>query len=46
MSMISVTEAKKIITESIYSLSPRYLPIQNALGCVIAEDVYLSLIHI
>ncbi len=38
--MISVTEAKKIITKSIYSLSPRYLPIQNALGCVIAEDVY------
>ena len=41
--MISVSEAKKIITENVSLLEPLTLPISNATGLVLAEDVYASL---
>jgi molybdopterin molybdotransferase len=38
--MISVSAAKEIISQSIHPLPSKYFPIQNTLGCVLAEDVY------
>ena len=38
--MLSVTEAKILIAQSIPCLHSRHLPIQNILGCILAEDVY------
>ena len=40
--MISVEEAKKIITENIIALQPVQLPLQKAAGKILAEDVYSS----
>jgi len=41
--MISVTEAKKIISENVSSLEPVTLLIQESAGLIIAEDVYASM---
>ena len=41
--MISVTEAKKIISENVSSLEPMTLPLQESAGLILAEDVYASL---
>jgi molybdopterin molybdotransferase len=38
--MISVTEAKKIISENVSSLEPVTLPLQESSGLILAEDVY------
>lgn len=38
--MISVEEAKKIITENIVALQPVQMPLQKAAGKILAEDVY------
>ena len=38
--MISVQEAKKIISENVHALSPRILSLEKAAGLVLAEDVY------
>ena len=40
--MISVQEAKKIIAENVTSLTPLSLPLQQAAGLTLAEDVYAS----
>jgi molybdopterin molybdotransferase len=40
--MISVTEAKKIIRENIFPLSPVLLPLKEAAGLVLAEDVFAT----
>ena len=37
--MISVSEAKKIIAENVFSLEPAILPLQDSAGLVIAEDI-------
>jgi len=41
--MISVSEAKNIIHENVTALTPMILPLQNAAGLVLAEDVYATL---
>jgi molybdopterin molybdotransferase len=41
--MISVNEAKKIIQQIVQSLSPVRLPLQDAAGLVLAEDIYASI---
>jgi molybdopterin molybdotransferase len=41
--MISVSEAKKIISESASSLEPVMLPLSQAAGLILAENVYASL---
>lgn len=41
--MISVTDAKKIISENISVLEPVSLPLQQAAGLTLAEDVYASI---
>ncbi len=40
--MISVGEAKKIITENIVALQPVQMPLQKAAGKILAEDVYAT----
>jgi len=40
--MISVSEAKKIISENVSSLEPVSLTLQDAAGLILAEDVYAS----
>src|SRR4026209_1100930 len=40
--MISVSEAKKIISENVSSLEPVMLPISQATGLLLAEDVYAT----
>ena len=40
--MISVTEAKKIISENVSSLEPVMLPLSQAAGLLLAEGVYAS----
>lgn len=40
--MISVTDAKKIIQENIVALQPIQMPLQNAAGKILAEDVYAT----
>ena len=40
--MISVQEAKKIISENVSSIDPVRLPLQQAVGLILAEDVYAS----
>jgi len=41
--MISVQEAKKIISESVSSPEPVLLPLSQAAGLILAEDVYASM---
>ena len=41
--MISVTEAKKIISENVSSLEPVSLSLQESAGLILAEDVYASM---
>ena len=41
--MISVTDAKKIISENVSSLAPVILPLQDVAGLILAEDVYASM---
>ena len=41
--MISVSEAKKIIEENIAGLSAVTLPLSDAVGCVLAEDILSSI---
>ena len=41
--MISVSEAKKIISENVSSLEPVTLPLQESAGLILAEDVYASM---
>ena len=41
--MISVNEAKRIIDENVSSLQPVVLPLQQAAGLVLAEDVYATM---
>ena len=41
--MISVTEAKKIISENVSSLEPVTLSLQESAGLILAEDVYASI---
>jgi len=41
--MISVKEAKKIISENVSSLEPVILPLQESAGLILAEDVYASI---
>jgi molybdopterin molybdotransferase len=41
--MISVAEAKKIITDTISVLQPINLPLQQAAGLTLAEDVYATI---
>ena len=38
--MISVTEAKKIIDQNVYPLQPAVLPLQEAVGLILAENIY------
>jgi len=40
--MISVTEAKKIISENVSSLAPVNLPLQDSTGLILAEDIYAA----
>jgi molybdopterin molybdotransferase len=40
--MISVNEAKKIISENVSELVPAILPLQQAAGLILADDVYAS----
>jgi len=40
--MISVTEAKKIINENVSSLEPVLLPLSQAAGLILAEDIYAT----
>lgn len=40
--MISVEEAKKIIRENVIELQPLQLPLKDAVGLVLAEDVYAT----
>jgi molybdopterin molybdotransferase len=41
--MISVTEAKKIISENVSSLEPVTLSLQESAGLILAEDVHASM---
>jgi molybdopterin molybdotransferase len=41
--MISVTEAKKIINENVFSLQPVTLPLQVSAGLILAEDIYATI---
>src|SRR5678816_2871811 len=41
--MISVTDAKKIISENVSSLESVILPLQDVAGLILAEDVYASM---
>jgi molybdopterin molybdotransferase len=41
--MISVQEAKKIISENVSSLEPVMLPLQQAAGKILAEDIYATI---
>jgi len=41
--MISVTDAKKIISENVSSLEPVILPLKDIAGLILAEDVYASI---
>ncbi len=41
--MISVSEAKKIISENVSALQPINLPLQQSSGLTLAEDVYASM---
>jgi len=41
--MISVTEAKEIISDNITALSPVILPLQQSAGLTLAEDVHASI---
>jgi molybdopterin molybdotransferase len=41
--MISVTEAKKIINENVFSLQPVTLPLQVSAELILAEDIYATL---
>src|SRR6187401_560210 len=41
--MISVIDAKKIISENVTSLEPVILPLQESAGLILAEDVYASM---
>lgn len=41
--MISVQEAKKIISENVSFLEPVLLPLSQAVGLILAEDVYASM---
>lgn len=41
--MISVTDAKKIISENVSLLEPVILPLQDAAGLLLAEDIYASM---
>ena len=41
--MISVTEAKKIISENVSSLKPVILSLQESAGLILVEDVYASM---
>ena len=41
--MISVIDAKKIISENVSSLEPVILPLQESAGLILAEDVYASM---
>ena len=41
--MISVSEAKRIISENVSSLKPVNLPLQQATGLILAEDVYATM---
>ena len=41
--MISVTEARKIISENVSSLASLILPLQQSSGLTLAEDVYASM---
>jgi len=41
--MISVTEAKKIISENVSSLQAVTLPLQESAGLILEEDVYASI---
>ena len=41
--MISVSEAKKIISENVTVLKPVSLPLQETAGLTLAEDVYASM---
>src|SRR6187397_3268897 len=41
--MISVKEAKKIISENVSSLEPVILPLQESTGLILSEDVYASI---
>ena len=40
--MISVTEAKKIISENVSSLQPVTLPLQKSAELILAEDIYAT----
>ena len=40
--MISVQEAKKIISENVSSLEPVILPLSQAVGLLLAEDIYAT----
>ena len=41
--MISVTEAKKIIDQNVYPLQPAILPLQEAVGLILAENIYAEM---
>ena len=41
--MISVAEAKKIVSENVAALTPVSLPLQQSVGLTLAEDVYSSM---
>src|SRR5258705_2259385 len=41
--MISVAEAKKIISENVTALTPVSLPLPQSVGLTLAEDVYASM---
>ena len=41
--MISVTEAKQIVRNNIKPLAPVIVPLENAAGLVLAEDIYASI---
>jgi molybdopterin molybdotransferase len=41
--MISVTEAKKIIDQNVYPLQPVVLPLQEAVGLILAENIYAEI---
>lgn len=40
--MISVSEAKKIISENVYPLQPETLSLQNSAGLILADDIYAT----
>jgi molybdopterin molybdotransferase len=41
--MISVTEAKKIIDQNVYPLQPAVLPLKEAVGLILAENIYAEM---